>query len=89
MTSLLKLQLRRSSSTGGERFVRFSTTIYEGHPGAVSVWSAKEKICRWRNFKRPAPYCFRQIALVGSVPPLGPMVIALPNGKRRRIFVQT
>jgi hypothetical protein len=37
MAFLLKLRLRRSSSIGGERFVRFSTTIYGGLPGAVSV----------------------------------------------------
>jgi len=38
--------LRRSSSTGGERFVRRSTTIYEGLRGAVSGQSGKYKNCR-------------------------------------------
>jgi hypothetical protein len=43
MSSLLKLGLRRSSSTGGERFARFSTTIYEGCRARFQDGLQKEK----------------------------------------------
>jgi RNA polymerase sigma-70 factor (ECF subfamily) len=80
--------LRRSSSTGGERFVRFSTTIYEGTPARFQDGGKKIKIAAFETSSVPHSTNFGKLRGVDLAPPVAPLVIALPSGERRRMFMR-